>query len=439
MVIESLRVSLEPHKNGRNGHYLPHPIHYPHGYRWDEAEVSMGNTATGDIQNAVAGLEEVLSWQNPETGFIPNIKFTPKRRIDPERYTFKRPNVESDYPQPPLEPKAAKAIYDKCVSEGNLEYGEIVLRKNYPALKLGTRYFSDKLENNNSPLIGVPHPSATGRDSGPDTDSARPGRIPTFGPKTPGIIYSANTVIDYASSLFLNLRLRLADWDPEKTRKIFWMTDVMFNCIYAKSLDAMSDIAKTLGEEKDMVDFSQKAETVSNAILNELWDDNTGYFHSLDKNGEPIPEITISNLYGITLSNIDAEKTRRIIDVMNDADEFKTRYPFSSVQVKSKHYDPHRREKRLWRGGNFLNATLHLIEGLELQYFRFLHSNPKLSKDARDTASFAAKGVVEMVEREGFWECFDPEKGDGQRLQPFAWSKAVYYTLKAKYAHLLSS
>lgn len=434
MPVETLRESLEPHIDPELGHHRPNGKHYFHGYRWDETQISKGYSATGEFDLAVQCVEQVLSWQNTETGFIPNIKLTPHRWIDPERWTFKRPLVESSYPQPPFEAEASVDAYELRPDEGREFY-----RRNYPALKLGYQYFSKYLENTNSHIIGVFHPSSLGRDSGPDSDKARPGRIPTWGKNTPRIVYAANTVIDYLSSLALNVRLRAVNWDPEKARKIFWMNDVMFNCIYANNLNAMGKIAGVLGEEEDKSYFLEKSQAVSDGILTELWNEKTGFFHSLDKSGQPIPDITIGNLYAITLPGLNEVRTGGIVDVMKDPKWFGTKNQFPSVPANSRYYDPSRKEKRLWRGPTWLNTNLHLLEGLKAKAIQFRFTNPRLANECWEVASNTAKTIVRLVEDQGPWECYDSETGEGLRLKPFAWSKAAYHTVLAKHADLLAA
>lgn len=426
---------LYSNRNAKNTlHTPPNPNHYPNPYDWDMHYHALSYAEFGDPQSGERELKALFKGQNLKTGFIPNVRFEAGRKRDPERFTFMSTN-ESSYTQPPLVAQAALNVYEAYKKSGNPEEAQRFLNDIYPNLFLTYEYYRQFRENGNgSKLVGIIHPHESGRDSDPTFDFVKV-RLPTNNSETSRVVAYANTALDYASALALNLRLRKRGWDPEKIRAegVFWVNDVMFNSIYAKNLQDMAKLSDELGYKEEAYVFRRRNEAVESELLESMWDGDSKMFYAKDRHGKPIKRVSISNLFPIILGSTTPEQVGSVVNLLKDPSMFGSEYPIPSVPTKDKSYDPHYQEKRLWRGPAWMNMNWYIVEGLIMQADRFRTENPGLSSECEQTALHIVEKTVEMIEREGFWECYDPENGKGLRVTPFGWS-ALADVLRLKYA-----
>jgi hypothetical protein len=414
-------------------HTPPNPDHYPNPYDWDSLFHTISYSEFGDPKSGEREMKALFRGQNQRTGFIPNVRFEAGRKRDPERYTFQNLK-ESSYTQPPLGAQAVLSVTESYEKSGQPEEAERFLKEIYPNLFLKYEYFRHFRENGNgSRLVGIIHPHESGRDSDPTFDFVKV-RLPTNNSETPKFVTYANTVLDYASALALNIRLRKRGWNPEQIRKegVFWVNDVMFNAIYAKNLGDMAKISEKLGYREEAYIYDRRKEAVESEIIHKMWDHEDRMFYAKDRNGNPIKKVSVSNLFPIIIPSATYEQVGKIVELLNDPAWFGTRYPIPSVPAKDKSYDPHYKEKRLWRGPAWVNMNWYIVEGLMMQAERFKFKNPELSLDCEKTALNIVGRTIEMADREGFWECYDPENGNGLRVTPFGWS-ALADVLRFKY------
>ncbi len=401
----------------------PSDEHYPHIYLWDSGFHAMVYAHFGYPELADDEIRAVLNGQDPETGFIPNMQFGEKgRKFDPERFTFKDRKVSSDYTQPPVLAMAAKQTFDSYVENGREEEGYTFLADTFEALENSYQYFINFRQNSpDSRLIGIIHPHETGRDSDPTFDffkkrlPRRDGRI------TKKPVDLLNSGLDYVSALHLNKKLQKKDWDVEHARDVFWVNDVMMNTIYADNLAYLSEISGILGKDREQRYYQSVADEVSEEIIDTMWHEDEQKFYA-QKDSEPIPVVSVSNLFPIILPTIREQQAESIVAMLEDPDWFGTPYPVPTVPVNSEHYDPHYSEKRIWRGPTWINMNYLLTQGLIRQRDRFAFVNPELAMRCHDRASAIASASADLVDREGYREFYDPETGEGFRVHNFGWS-----------------
>ncbi len=345
--------TLDNNRKVRKTRYTPpSPHHYPNGYLWDSNFVAIVYAVLGEGEKGKQEIEEVLSWQHKKTGFIPNIKLGKGRYFDPERLTFSNPDISSDYTQPPFHARAAWEIYK---SLGNKK-GKAFLKQNYNSLSLAYKYFINTRTDKGN-LVNIIHPHETGRDSDPTFDFIK-FRLPVAGVATPILIQYINTVLDYGSALFLNVRLAQIGWNINKIKKskVFWVKDLMFNCIYENNLETMVKIAKTVGKRRDAKLFKLTGKKVEDEILNNLYDKKTEMFYSQNYDGKLIKKISINNLAPLMLPHINSSQIVNLLEMLEDKKFFNTPFPIPSVPANSDNFDPHYDEKRLWRGTTWINT-----------------------------------------------------------------------------------
>lgn len=402
----------------------PDRKHYPHTFLWDGAFVAIVRAHYGDAPQAAIEITEILSGQK-ENGMVPNMKFGPGRKWDPERRTFMDPEISSDYSQPPL---LAHATWDTSQKLGNIE-GKKFTQEVYPRLTAYYVYLDHTRTDPGSSLIAVIHPHETGRDSGPEFDFSKHLRLPQTkrgALLSRGAIDKANTAFDYIEALGKNMKHRIRNWDVAKAREVFWFKDVMFNSIYAQNLDYMGKLAQFMGDNKQAENYTQKAGQVEGDILSQMWSKSTNMFHGLNETGRKYKEITVSNLFPITLPHVERSQAEYILGELEDRNRFNTDYPIPTVPVDSKKYDPSFSEARLWRGPVWMNMNWYIANGLLLQRDRFNYEDPAFADRLNAKALQIALASKSLVERAGYREFYNPDEGYGMRVDNFAWSTLAH-------------
>jgi hypothetical protein len=432
----------------------PAPGHYWGLYLWDEAFhaiIDARHGTTESLTAASAGIRTLIAGQR-EDGFIPNFQnLGPRRRIDPESLFGYESAEHSNYIQPPVLALAVaevtKALYrhnDMDKSEDESPASDL-LSDFYPSLKLFYEYF-DKYRSSSPDdrRIFIIHPHETGRDSDPTFDYLKPYRLNRRGLDTPLIIDKANIVLDYLQIVEYGIRLRRVNGDMQKARELCGTLDVMMNCILVDNLDVMATLAKKLGKTEDAEYFSKYAREVEDKILTKMWFSaeraGHGAFYAIKGDGEPIKEISISNIFPLLLPNLSEDQLESVLDLMDAS--FDTPFPLPSVATDSPNYDPHNRESdRLWRTGVWGNANWYINErGLRKQRLReeLAHRQDLLQRCDRwsDRVTGSSLSLLAM---NGPMEFYNPVTGEGQRkrVKNFAWSN-LGYVIKPCYLEDLS-
>jgi glycogen debranching enzyme len=132
-------------------------------------------------------------------------------------------------------------------------------------------------------------------------------------------------------------------------------------------------------------------------------------FWSLAKDNSFIKVMTVSNLFPLLLPHLPDGYAEYILKLLRDPNKFWTPYPVPSVAADEPTFDPDRTEQLIWRGPSWININWYLVIGL--MRHRFLTEAQEL-----------AERTIAMVEREGFWEFYQPFTGKGMRIKDFGWS-----------------
>lgn len=453
--------------NWHDDHTYPAPYHYMHLWLWDSIKAANLHDQRRDPDKAAIEIGAVLEGVDEKTGFIPNMQYrTGRNWHDVESVTFNNPDFGSSYTQPPIIAWGAWQTYEAFKKQGREEEGRKFLEKQYGKMEKSYSYFSTYRENGDgSRLVGNTFPHETGRDSDP---SLRP-NIPFIKGegKTVGL---ANTVIDYSTVLATNVQIKWkdtypekghptvhdvvdfvkrkakkqkrenvrTDWDSEKTRGVYWINDVMFNVLYIDNLRYMENICSAVGKTNEAVKYKEIADKVEGQLLEQMWDEETGFFYNLDKNGEQIKIPSVTGLFAVNLETIPEDKLSEVVAKMEDTDWFNTEYPFPSVPVHSPYYQPDYSEKRLWKRGEvWINANqLIAEEGLVKQIQR-----PDISPELRSRMVTVLRKLVEkteelvntdLLENGTTHEFYNAETGEGYRIKGFTWTLGGRHMHKSK-------
>jgi len=122
---------------------------------------------------------------------------------------------------------------------------------------------------------------------------------------------------------------------------------------------------------------------------------------------------TIVSLMPLMLRMLPRAVAEELVDgQLTRPDRFWPRYPVPSVALHEPEFRADSRvdgRERIWRGGTWVNTNWFLVHGLRQHGFD-------------DEANEIRAATLELIERHGFREYFDPLNGAPGGAQGFGWS-----------------
>lgn len=407
--------------------------HYPGWFKWDADFATIVRARFGDFDGARQELLVEAEHVDPR-GFIPNMVTLGSRRWwDIEPRTFLDPK-KSNYSQPPVFALAAMETYQSFLAAGRETEGKIFLKGIFPSVAKHFRYFMTHREiSDENPLIFVIHPHETGRDYDPTFDGHFGGfRIPVDWRNRNHIVDLAvdkskrliNVASGYAHRLWMGHELQKHGWIEEAGKRFCGVQDVMFNAIYAHGLGILSRMAGITGHLEEAVEFRYKAESVSNAIFERMWDKKERVFKALDNHGRWINTISVSNLFPLILKGIKEDQLRGILNMLEDSESFGVPFPIPSVPKKDPRFDAHNESLLIWRGATWPPMNFYLIDQGTIPRAKELEGlNSSLALRLNRTSHRVCLASAEMVDN-GYSEQKNPLTGLPVRIrtsQNFSW------------------
>ena len=375
----------------------PWQVRYPHQWFWDSCAHAV---VLCHIDIALARSEvEALLYAQRADGFIPHMIWNkPEMNWLDRLSTFVYPSRHmSPYLQPPLLADAVEAILAKS---GDTEFVRAVLPrvKNY-------YHFLDKVRNaSGDGLLEIIISYESGKDRSPEYDGIY-GH--SFMPWPWPIMREVN-------------RHRRLGWDDRRILAAdgFRVKDLLFNCVYAQSLEVLGGLCCSVGDGEEEI-FRARARTTEAAILARMYDAESGLFYSLDSRGggdRQLKASTVSALLPLLLESIEKPKVDRLVnDYLRNRGEFWAEYPVPAEPLSCTDQNT----CHIWRGRQtWIFTNWLVVRGLAKQARRF--------PDSRDSylgiASAIAEQTCKLVEQQGFREYYDADTGKGCRARNFGWS-----------------
>jgi glycogen debranching enzyme len=182
---------------------------------------------------------------------------------------------------------------------------------------------------------------------------------------------------------------------------------------YALSLRAL---ARLTGEAQ----YAARAARTEQALLEHCWDEDRGLFWDLAGRGQ-IPQrvSTWSSLAPLALPSLPEKIARRLIEEhLLDRRRYGARYAIPSVSMEEPSFRAGWHLYRCWRGPAWMNTAWLLVPALQ----RFGYAS---------AANRILGSCVELVERHGFREYYNPLTGEGLAARRFGWSTLLVDLLPA--------
>jgi glycogen debranching enzyme len=393
---EKTKQMLEANRREKDGfqYTVPSPNSYPYQWFWDSCFHAIILTHF-DIEAAKNELRSLVSKQT-EDGFMPHIIYWEKHPVLPVDWGMEG---TSSLIQPPIIAYALLRIYQA-------DHDKAFLREIYAHLNPYYRYLlkRDPRENH---LVGIINPDESGEDDSPRFDP--PMDMPP--------VHDVRDHVRRRQELFE--KNRQCHFETNTCmRNFFWVKDVAFNSYLVENLDAMRDIAQTLGEDGDAYYFDRHCGFVKAAMRRCMYEDGifwTTYglaYHKVETRTWAMFAPMVANM-------VTREEAENLVhNYLKNEHEFNSPYPLPTVSMSEPSYRPEEStwgeawEHPNWRGPVWFASNWFVYRGLKKYGYH-------------DEAELIKRKSIELIETSGFREYFHPETGAGMGAENFTWGGLV--------------
>lgn len=190
----------------------------------------------------------------------------------------------------------------------------------------------------------------------------------------------------------------------------FLVQDVLFNTLLCRGGRDLAEIAQILG--KDPEPYEAQAGKTARAINEKLWDEERGLYLDFDLvHGEPIRVHAAAGFTPLYAGVPNKDQVERMLDVLENSGfslGSKDSYPVPSYDRYGYGYSP----VQYWRGPLWININWLLLRGFE--------------RYGLDVQAVRMRRVtVDLVRKQGFYEYFHPETGNGHGSDFFSWTASL--------------
>ena len=410
------------------GFTIPSAGLYPFQWNWDSGWIALGY-ANYDMDRAIVELNTLLDaqWDN---GMIPHIIFHGESTTyfpGPDFHQSSlHPQATSKYRttgmiQPPVIGLVLYEIYKRARDKTEiLAYIRTVIDK----VLFNHEYLYTHRDPLNEGLVYIYHNWEAGTDNSPiwddiwatmdspkykiqrrDTSQVNAEERPT------------NREYDhYLHIIDIAKEHRYADAKIAE-HSPFLVQDPLLNALLIKSNEALISLYQLLGSNHDKIQTLRSWQEKSLAHFDsKLYNEELGVYVHFDlKQGRQIKKITSSSFVPIYAGIPDKDKVARMVAVMQDRFIGNNLYLLASFDPTHAAFDP----RRYWRGPAWINVNWMLYHGL-------------LDYGYSELAEQFKADSIELVEKYGFYEYFDPQrnnsiqgKSNGCGGSNFSWTAAL--------------
>ncbi|WP_139957169.1 MGH1-like glycoside hydrolase domain-containing protein [Flavicella sediminum] len=414
-------------QNWKDGFSIPCAKLYPFQWKWDSGFIAIG-FAHFDMDKAEKEIETLLNaqWSN---GFIPHIVFHTESDTYFPGPDFHRadlhPNASKEYKstgmtQPPVTGFVLEEMYKISKDKKrSLAFIESVIDKVYD----NHSYFYRERDPKNEGLVYIYHNWESGTDNSPLWDDIWATMNPpvyTFERRDIKHVDPAErpTQREYDHYLHIIDIAKKHNYNDAKIAELspFLVQDPLFNSMLIKSNESLINLYKLIDSSSEKIKQLEAWQEKSIANFNaKLFDEELGaYIHYDLRNEVPLKHLSSSSFAPIYANIPDKERTAILVKNMLEVFGKEEHYLCASFDPRSNRFNP----KKYWRGPVWINLNWILIKGLQ-QY------------GYHDVAERIKKDSLEIVEKNGFYEYFNPikkvhlEENAGYGGNDFSWTAAL--------------
>ena len=399
-------------ENDRGSYTVPTKGLYPFQWNWDSCLTALGQ-AHFDEARAWTEIETLFAHQWPD-GMVPHIVFhvwDDGYFPGPNVWDTGRPTATSGITQPPVAGFSVKRLFDRATDRAAAEKRARAL---LPKIDAWHRWFYENRDPRGEGLVAILHPWEAGRDNSIDWDEAFE-RVPTEGvePYVRRDTQHADpahrpTKAQYDRYLWLVQHFRGLGWDNAKLHDAspFQVVDPGFNAILLRSAQDLADLAEALGETA--IAAANRARVDKGiAALDRLWSERHGQYLCLDRiTGTLVDSASVGGLMAAFAPIPQARAAALARTVERLAERVTYLVPSHDPA------DPRFEAKRYWRGPAWLVVNYMIADGLRRQ-------------GEAAVADRIVGSSLELIEKSGFAEYYDPFTGEPCGGGRFTWTAAM--------------
>lgn len=398
-ITSSVRQVMLKNRRSFNGwrYTVPSPDTYPFQWLWDSCfhaiilskfDVAMAKDELRALISAQwtnGMMPHMIYWQRGQKTIFPDINWGTHHT--------------SSITQPPMLAAAVNKIYQ---TDGDLSFVKAML----PSIEKFHHYLLRYRDPRKHYLIGVINPDESGEDNSPRFDAAL------------GLEPLQNFQTNFAE------RLRLVD-DYRRDRFIIknkmdtkhWVRDLPINCILIESLRLEAELHKAVGQlAKARIAMTHRKRMI-NSMHKHLREDGL-YWSSLGLDYKLIKIKTWAMFMPLYAKVASHKEVAIAVEHLLDKNEFNTPYGIPTVAVNEPSFnaDGDWRGKDWagtnWRGPVWIAANWFVVQGLRNYGYNKI-------------ADHIVDDSLQLIEKSGFREYYDPLTGEGHGARDFTWSGLV--------------
>lgn len=422
--------------NDRGFYTVPAEDLYPHQWLWDSCFIAIGLRHL-DVDRAQMELASLTRGQW-SSGMLPNIIFSqePQYRTDRDYWRSEiNPSSPDDLAtsgitQPPMLAEAVWQVGQSLSAAERRSWFKFML----PSIIKYHQWLYNDRDPHKEGLILLVHPWETGLDNTPPWmtelhEHRMPGWIRTISKlHLEGVIGFFRrdrrsippgqrfTTLEILTLFNAQRRLRRKAYDTIKIldHGLFTIEDLNFNSILIRANSRLQDIARAIRYEipEDLSVNMKKTEVA----LEQLWDPYAKSYWSRDfVTHRLLKQPSIATLLPLYAGSISKQRAAELVQMLENQHVFGPNYPIPSVPLDSPQFDA----ERYWQGPSWVNTNWLIIDGLERYGYH-------------DHAAALAESTIDMVDRSGFAEYFNPLTADPLGAHNFSWTAALIIDLLNK-------
>ncbi len=431
--IDLKQKAIEVLKDNDRGTYTePNSQLYHHQWLWDSCFIAIGQSSY-DVKRAEVEIRSLFKaqWAN---GMVPHIILSPNNMNRHDRIwrSWLNPNAPDDLAtsgltQPPMLAEAITRIGQMLSAQERRRWYKQV----FNGLLAYHKWLYSERDPHGEGLVLLIHPWETGLDDTPPwmselhehllpwwirlMHSVRFDDVVGWFRSDSRYIFKDERLTNVEALAFFDVQRRLRRKNYEFSKYIdhslFIIEDLTFNCILIRANHLLKDIAEFIDEkiDDDLLESMEKAEKQ----LNKLWDEYSEEYFSRDFiSHRLIKESSIASFMPLYSGAISKDRAARIVKSLENEHRFGTPYPVPSAPLDSSWFSP----RRYWQGPTWINTNWLIIDGL----FRY---------GFNEHAEALKEATIELIEKSGLHEYFNPISGEGLSANNFSWTAALYIDL----------
>ena len=398
-------------KNDRGGFTIPTAGLYPYQWNWDSVFVALG-IATYDMERAWSEIRSLLEGQWPN-GMIPSIIF---RSDDPDYFPGPArwgptpgPIPSTGVSQPPVLATIVRQITTDA--QGPARRAEV-----FDQIFASHKWFHDMRTADG--IVATVHPWETGRDNCPEWNIGLD--LMEVASDLPPYTRKDNTHVDarfrptkeqYDKYLTIVHFGGSIDWDQRRLTDEgpFLMADPNLHFVLLRADKDLLAMAIELDKPAAVRDQINTWIAKGEAATDYLWNDALGAFTARDiRTGRFSSGFSNCSALCFYADTGTAEQRARTCEHLHRV-AGKVAFMVPSWDPDAPDFEP----QRYWCGPVWPQMNYMMALGLAEQ------GEDALAQSVRD-------GLSDVIEKSGFWECFDPLTGEGCVGSDFSWTAAVW-------------